>query len=80
MYELATGHWLFPQAKRDDLSRDVVHLNQMVQRTGKHHDEEALRQYQLRHGLKGVYKFQTCARNKLIPFVCTQICLEIMKP
>jgi len=46
MYEFATGHWLFKPEATDGLSRDVVHLSQMTQRTGQGHDDVGLRRYQ----------------------------------
>jgi len=48
MYEFATGHWLFQPEAKDDISRDVVHLAQMTQRTGQDHDDAALKQYETR--------------------------------
>ena len=48
MYEVATGHWLFKPEAKDDISRDVVHLAQMTQRTGKDHDDATLKQYETR--------------------------------
>ena len=56
MYEFATGHWLFKPEDLDDISRDVVHLAQMTQRTGQDHDDAVLKQYEIRekqHDLKG---------------------------
>jgi len=56
MYELATGHWLFTPEVVDDISRDVVHLAQMTQRTGQDHDDATLEQYEIREkqtNLKG---------------------------
>ena len=46
MYEFATGHWLFNPEDADGLSRDIVHLAQMAQRTGQTHDEAALKRYE----------------------------------
>ena len=56
MYEFATGHWLFNPEVMGDISRDVVHLAQMTQRTGQDHDDFALKQYEIRekqHDLRG---------------------------
>ena len=56
MYEFATGRWLFSPEVVDDISRDVVHLAQMTQRTGQDHDDVALKQFEIRekqHDLKG---------------------------
>ena len=56
MYEFATGHWLFSPEVVDDISRDVVHLAQITQRTGQDHDDVVLRRYEIqekKHDLKG---------------------------
>lgn len=56
MYEFATGRWLFNPEVMDDISRDIVHLAQMTQRTGQDHDSAALEQYGIRekqHNLRG---------------------------
>ena len=56
MFEFATGHWLFDPKDVDDISRDVVHLAQMTQRTGQDHDDAVLKQYEIRekqHNIKG---------------------------
>ena len=45
MYEFATGHWLFKPEATDGLSRDVLHLSQMTQRTGQDHDDVGLKRY-----------------------------------
>jgi serine/threonine-protein kinase SRPK3 len=55
MYEWATGHWLFDPEERDGLSRDLVHLAQMTERTAQHHDEATLQHYGLRHGFQGMF-------------------------
>ena len=55
MYKLATGHWLFTPEGMDEISRDVVHLARMIQRTGQDHDGAALKQHGTRkkhHDLK----------------------------
>jgi len=51
MFELATGHQLFNPKVVDDMSRDVVHLAQMTQRTNQGHDEVALKQYEIQEKL-----------------------------
>ena len=59
MYEFATGHWLFKPEATDYISRDVVHLAQMTQRTGEEHDDVVLNHYEVRekqHDLKGKEK------------------------
>jgi len=48
MYEFASGHWLFKPEAKDDVSRDIIHLAQMAQRTGQDHDDAALKQYETR--------------------------------
>ena len=48
MYEFATGPWLFNPEVAGDISRDVVHLAQMSQRTGQDHKDAILRQYEIR--------------------------------
>lgn len=56
MYEFATGHWLFDPKALDDISRDVVHLAQMTQRTHQEHCGTLLEQYGIQekqHDLKG---------------------------
>lgn len=52
MYEWATGKWLFNPEGSDDLSRDLMHLAQMTECTGQHHEEATLQRYRLRHGLQ----------------------------
>ncbi|KAF8812624.1 kinase-like protein [Phlegmacium glaucopus] len=37
MYEWATSNWLFSPEGRDGVSRDLMHLAQMSERTGQHH-------------------------------------------
>ena len=46
MFELATGRRLFNPEVVDDISRDVVHLAQMTQRTNQDHDTVALKRYE----------------------------------
>ena len=56
MYEFATGHCLFKPEAKDDISRDVVHLAQMTQRTGQVHSDAVLKQYEIQQNqndLKG---------------------------
>lgn len=43
MYKFATGHWLFKPEVMDDISRDVIHLAQMTQRTGQDYDDVLLK-------------------------------------
>ena len=46
MYEFAIGQWLFIPEAIYDISRDIVHLAQMTQRTGQDHDDAALQRCQ----------------------------------
>ncbi|KAF8812702.1 kinase-like protein [Phlegmacium glaucopus] len=55
MYEWATSNWLFSPEGRDGVSRDLIHLAQMTERTGQHHEEATLQHYRLRHGLQGKF-------------------------
>ena len=48
MYEFATGCWPFDPEVVGDISRDVVHLAQMSQRTGQGNNDAILRQYEIR--------------------------------
>ena len=48
MYEFATGRWLFKPEATSNISRDVIHLAQMTQRTGQDHEDVALEQYGIR--------------------------------
>jgi len=75
MYEFATGSWLFNPEATSDLSRDVVHLAQMTQRTGQYHEEAALEQYGIReklHDPKGKETHTTIfySTHLLHPQVC----------
>lgn len=47
MFEFATGHWLFNPKVVDNISRDIVHLSQMTQRTGEEHSDAHLVQYDI---------------------------------
>lgn len=39
MYEFATGRWIFTPEGIDDISRNIVHLAQMTQSTGRDDDD-----------------------------------------
>lgn len=56
MFEFATGHWAFTPEATGSFPRDVEHLAQMTQLTGRNHDQAVLEQYEVRekqHNLKG---------------------------
>lgn len=69
MYEWATGHWLFSPEEHDGLPRDIVHLAQMTERTGQHHETAMLQHYGLGHGFQDLPELLAKGNKGVVPIV-----------
>ena len=78
MYEWATGKRLSNPEGSDNLSRDLMHLAQMTECTGQHHEEATLQRYCLRHVLQACYNVY--ALNLFLHKIFQNSWVEGLKP